>query len=201
MIGDPDVGRTDVLSRFTEGKVTGMELGEDTKSRVIDVDGKKVRLTLTDPAGQERFRTVTSSFYRKAHGVVIVYDITDDTSFNNCQHWLGEVTTYAKKKVIKGLLGNKSHEVDKRLVQPDTAKKFSDDHGFDVFFEVSAQEGSNIDDAFIALTRKMIATFGSETSTVGAKPTTDTLPQSGLTMVGENGKSASKPASTRRCIV
>jgi len=110
MIGDPEVGRTDVLFRFTDGHIpeNGLALGEDTKTKVISLkDGTKVKLIISDPAGQEKFRHVTSSFYRKAHGVVIVYDVTEESSFNNCEHWLGEVKKYGKSSICKCLVGNR----------------------------------------------------------------------------------------------
>lgn len=69
-----------------------------------------------DTAGQERFRTITSSYYRGAHGIIVVYDVTDVESFNNVKQWLHEITKYANENVNKLLVGNKSDLASKRAV-------------------------------------------------------------------------------------
>jgi Ras-related protein Rab-1A len=75
-----------------------------------------------DTAGQERFRTITSSYYRGAHGIIIVYDITDRESFDNVKQWLNEIDRYACENVNKLLVGNKSDLDSKRQVDTSEAK-------------------------------------------------------------------------------
>jgi len=88
----------------------------------VDLDGKTVKLQIWDTAGQERFRTITSSYYRGAHGIIIVYDITDAESFTNVKTWLTEIDRYASEGVNKLLVGNKSDMTAKRAVEYTTAK-------------------------------------------------------------------------------
>jgi Ras-related protein Rab-1A len=79
-----------------------------------------------DTAGQERFRTITSSYYRGAHGICVVYDVTDMDSFNNVKQWLQEIDRYATEGVNKLLVGNKSDMADKKVVEYTVAKVYWD---------------------------------------------------------------------------
>ena len=85
-----------------------------------------MKLQIWDTAGQERFRTITSSYYRGAHGIIVVYDVTDAESFNNVKQWLNEIDRYANENVNKLLVGNKSDLTAKRAVDYETAKAFAD---------------------------------------------------------------------------
>eukprot|EP01112_Ceratiomyxa_fruticulosa_P020670 TRINITY_DN711_c0_g1_i5.p1 TRINITY_DN711_c0_g1~~TRINITY_DN711_c0_g1_i5.p1 ORF type:complete len:146 (+),score=4.11 TRINITY_DN711_c0_g1_i5:240-677(+) len=82
IIGDSNVGKSSILLRFTESVFTDGPVqmtSVDFKSRSLRIDGVPVQLQIWDTAGQERFRTITSSFYRGAHGIIIVYDVTDQS--------------------------------------------------------------------------------------------------------------------------
>lgn len=75
-----------------------------------------------DTAGQERFRTITSSYYRGAHGIIVVYDCTDQETFNNLKQWLEEIDRYACDNVNKLLVGNKNDQTSKKAVEYEVAK-------------------------------------------------------------------------------
>ena len=111
------------------------------------MEGKTVKLQIWDTAGQERFRTITSSYYRGAHGIIIVYDVTDRQSFQNVEHWLKEIDKYATGNVNKLLVGNKSDLQSKKVVTYDEAKEFADKHGIK-FLETSAKNSHNVEQAF-----------------------------------------------------
>lgn len=109
-----------MLLRFTDDTFDEhiqSTIGVDFKVKHLQVDDKKVKLTIWDTAGQERFRTLTSSYYRGAHGVVLVYDVTRMDSFENLEQWLKEVQLYSPgngEAVIKLLVGNKC-DLDRKV--------------------------------------------------------------------------------------
>merc|ERR1719421_2186022 len=111
LIGDSGVGKSCLLLRFADDKWTDSyisTIGVDFKIRTIELDQKTIKLQIWDTAGQERFRTISSTYYRGAHGIIVVYDITNRQSFDNVQRWLTEIDKYARENVNKLLVGNKS---------------------------------------------------------------------------------------------
>jgi len=122
----------------------------DFKIRTIDLDGKTIKLQIWDTAGQERFRTITSSYYRGAHGIIVVYDCTDQESFNNVKQWLEEIDRYACDNVNKLLVGNKCDLTTKKVVDYTTAKEYADQLGIP-FLETSAKNATNVEQAFMTM--------------------------------------------------
>ena len=175
LIGDSGVGKSCLLLRFADDTYTESyisTIGVDFKIRTIQVEGKTIKLQIWDTAGQviivyrrlqlfvhslclqERFRTITSSYYRGAHGIIVVYDVTDQTSFNNVKQWLQEIDRYACDTVNKLLVGNKCDLVSQKVVDFHTAKEFADQLGIP-FLETSAKNSTNVEDAFLTMTREI----------------------------------------------
>lgn len=153
LIGDSGVGKSCLLLRFADDAYIESyisTIGVDFKIRTIEKDGKTIKLQIWDTAGQERFRTITSSYYRGAHGIIIVYDVTDQESFKNVKMWLAEIENFSTDKVNKLLIGNKSDLGDKRAVSYDTAKSFADEIGIP-FLETSAKDSTNVEQAFMTM--------------------------------------------------
>ncbi|XP_071722280.1 GTP-binding protein YPTM2-like [Rutidosis leptorrhynchoides] len=104
------------------------------------------RFLLWDTAGQERFRTITSSYYRGAHdGIIVVYDVTDQESFNNVKQWLNEIDRYASENVNKLLVGNKCDLTANKVVSTETAQVKTIFYSFKSF--------TNVEEAFMAMNR------------------------------------------------
>eukprot|EP00298_Acanthocystis_sp_HF-20_P026827 c4659_g1_i1.p1 GENE.c4659_g1_i1~~c4659_g1_i1.p1 ORF type:complete len:218 (+),score=54.31 c4659_g1_i1:1-654(+) len=155
LIGDSGVGKSCLLLRFADDTYTESyisTIGVDFKIRTIEIDGKTVKLQIWDTAGQERFRTITSSYYRGAHGIIVVYDVTDLESFNNVKNWLHEIERYAVEGVNKLLVGNKCDLVSKKQVETGLAKEFADSMSIS-FLETSAKTAQNVENAFITMAK------------------------------------------------
>lgn len=111
LIGDSGVGKSCLLLRFSDGSFTTSfitTIGIDFKIRTIELDGKRIKLQIWDTAGQERFRTITTAYYRGAMGILLVYDVTDEASFNNIRNWIRNIEQHASDNVNKILVGNKA---------------------------------------------------------------------------------------------
>jgi len=153
LIGDSGVGKSCLLLRFADDTYTESyisTIGVDFKIRTIQLDGKTIKLQIWDTAGQERFRTITSSYYRGAHGIIVVYDVTEMESFNNVKQWLHEIDRYASEGVNKLLVGNKSDLVTKKQVETQTAKDLADSLSIP-FLETSAKSATNVEQAFMTM--------------------------------------------------
>jgi Ras-related protein Rab-1A len=155
LIGDSGVGKSSILLRFTDdiySEAFISTIGVDFKIKTIEVDGKIIKLQIWDTAGQERFRTITSSYYRGAHGIIIVFDLTDIESFDNITQWLFEINRYSYKEVCKILVGNKSDLMDRRMVHggQDYAESLNIP-----YVETSAKTADNIDSLFYQLSKQI----------------------------------------------
>eukprot|EP00026_Physarum_polycephalum_P015506 Phypoly_transcript_16206.p1 GENE.Phypoly_transcript_16206~~Phypoly_transcript_16206.p1 ORF type:complete len:209 (+),score=30.27 Phypoly_transcript_16206:171-797(+) len=157
LIGDSGVGKSSILNRFVTGsydKPPQPTTNTDYQVHSINVEGKVVKLQVWDTAGQERFRTLTTSYFRGAHGILIVYDITNEDSFNNVAKWLQEIQNYTYDNLTILLAGNKVDLADKQLVASSTGKDFATQQHMQ-FIETSAKTGHNIDQSFAALATDM----------------------------------------------
>jgi len=172
LIGDSSVGKSCLLLRFADDSFVDTyisTIGVDFKIRTVDLNGKTVKLQIWDTAGQERFRTITSSYYRGAHGIIIVYDVTDMESFNNIKQWLSEIDRYASDNVCKLLVGNKCDLVDSKVVETEKAKAFADSLGIP-FIETSAKESINVEEAFLTMSSEIKKRMATQ-PTVERRPT------------------------------
>jgi Ras-related protein Rab-8A len=166
-------------------------IGIDFKIRTIELDGKRIKLQIVclafsplallsysqtppngkwDTAGQERFKTITTAYYRGAMGILLVYDVTDERTFNStsrtargrgCTHltflqdirtWYANIEQHASDGVNRILIGNKSDWIDKRAVTEEQGRQLADDLGIK-FMETSAKGGGGVEEAFFTLAR------------------------------------------------
>jgi len=155
LIGDSGVGKTCVLFRFAEDAFNSTfisTIGIDFKIRTIEMDGKKIKLQIWDTAGQERFRTITTAYYRGAMGIMLVYDITNEKSFDNIKNWIRNIEEHATSDVEKMVLGNKCDMNDRRQVSKERGEQLAIEYGIK-FMETSAKASINVEEAFLTLAR------------------------------------------------
>ncbi|CAL9062759.1 ras-related protein RIC1-like [Musa acuminata AAA Group] len=174
LIGDSGVGKSCLLLRFADDSYIESyisTIGVDFKIRTVEQDGKTIKLQIWDTAGQERFRTITSSYYRGAHGIIVVYDVTDQESFNNVKQWLNEIDRYASENVNKLLVGNKCDLTDNRAVSYEAGKAFADEIGIP-FLETSAKDATNVEKAFMTMAADIKNRMASQPAMNASKPTT-----------------------------
>ncbi|XP_073684695.1 ras-related protein Rab-37-like [Garra rufa] len=159
LVGDSGVGKTSLLVQFDQGKFIpgsfSATVGIGFTNKVLTVDELKVRLQIWDTAGQERFRSVTHAYYRDAQALLLLYDITSKSSFDNTRAWLTEIHEYAQDDVVIMLLGNKSDMASSRVIRREDGEKLAREYGV-IFLETSAKTGLNVDEAFMTVAKELV---------------------------------------------
>eukprot|EP01087_Luapelamoeba_hula_P017594 TRINITY_DN555_c0_g1_i1.p1 TRINITY_DN555_c0_g1~~TRINITY_DN555_c0_g1_i1.p1 ORF type:complete len:204 (-),score=31.88 TRINITY_DN555_c0_g1_i1:124-735(-) len=165
ILGNPNVGKTSLILRWAENKFDeeGPE-NVDTKTKSVKVGSKEVKLTVTDTAGQERFRTLTSSYYRNADAILVVYDITNEDSYTDVPAWVEEGQRYAVDSIMF-LVGNKTDLSGERVTDAAVAKEYAEQEELAFYMETSAKSNSNVDELFLAVAKKLEGSFGTEETT------------------------------------
>eukprot|EP00658_Telonema_sp_P-2_P073685 TRINITY_DN6279_c0_g1_i4.p1 TRINITY_DN6279_c0_g1~~TRINITY_DN6279_c0_g1_i4.p1 ORF type:complete len:208 (+),score=46.89 TRINITY_DN6279_c0_g1_i4:93-716(+) len=157
LIGDSGVGKSCLLLRYADNRYTESyisTLGVDFRMVTLELGGESIKLQIWDTAGQERFRTITSNYYRGANGIVIVFSVTEEESFNSVARWLAEIERNVGTSVHKILVGNKCDMVSKRKVQREVAEQFAHKYGIP-YVETSAKEGHNVQQVFNELSERI----------------------------------------------
>ena len=162
VIGESAVGKSCLLLRYTDDKFqeTFMTtIGVDFKTKHIEVNGQKVKLQIWDTAGQDRFRSITKAYYRGAHGILVVFDISRKDTFNQTKMWIDSIKEASTDPVDMILVGNKADL--ERAVTREEAEEMAQRYGIK-YFETSAKDNKGVNEAFmhlatIALEKKPVA--------------------------------------------
>ncbi|OII71560.1 RAS family protein Rab-6A [Cryptosporidium andersoni] len=156
-LGEQSVGKTSIITRFmydTFDNNYQATIGIDFLSKTLYLEDRTIRLQLWDTAGQERFRSLIPSYIRDSSVAVVVYDITNRSTYLNTTKWIEDVRNERGKDVIIALVGNKADLDDKRQVRYDEGEKLANDNDI-IFIETSAKNGYNIKSIF----RKLASTL------------------------------------------
>ena len=157
-IGESNVGKTSILRRFVENKFSKIHLstiGIDYRTKSLHVYGKDIKLKIWDTAGQERYHNITSQIYKGADGIMLVYDVTEETSFIKIKDWMEQIiTNIGGDEISIVLLGNKC-DVEERAITKERGQEMA--NSLKVFYyETSALNGMGINDAFEGLTKEIM---------------------------------------------
>ncbi|KAF7631165.1 Ras and EF-hand domain-containing protein [Meloidogyne graminicola] len=160
LVGDSAVGKTCVLHRFCYNRFKPLfsaTIGVDFTVKTMTLDDRIVALQLWDTAGQERFRSITKQYFRKADGVILMYDVTSETSFVNVRNWIESVRNGVDDGCILCLVGNKVDlypNEQSRTITFRHGKDLADEFGL-MFFETSAFTGQGIKDCMETISMRL----------------------------------------------
>ncbi|XP_056335016.1 EF-hand calcium-binding domain-containing protein 4B [Danio aesculapii] len=155
LVGNSSVGKTSLLRRFCDDcfhSGTCATVGIDYSVKTLSVDNSQIALQMWDTAGQERYRSITKQFFRKADGVVVVYDITNEQTFTAVRQWLASVQEGAGEGIPIMLLGNKTDLDSQRVIPLGLGEKLAKDFQL-MFYECSAFSNHNVTDSMIHMAR------------------------------------------------
>ena len=153
-LGDSLVGKSNMIYRFTENKYSGellTSIGFDIKTKIIKIMNKNILVKIYDTAGQERFNAITTSLFQKIQGIILVYDISNEESFNNINFWISQINdNFLNIKCI--LAGNKCDLKNERIISKKEGENFAKKNNFK-FFETSSKTGHNVNEIIYEIVR------------------------------------------------
>eukprot|EP00689_Sawyeria_marylandensis_P002480 EC823893.1.p1 GENE.EC823893.1~~EC823893.1.p1 ORF type:complete len:218 (+),score=91.23 EC823893.1:24-677(+) len=166
LIGNSGVGKSCLLLRFCDpnykfSNTFVSTIGIDFRLKTVEVNNQKINLQIWDTAGQERFQTITRKYYQGAHGIILVFDVTDKNSLDSVKHWMKSIEENSKEAVKVNLVGNKC---DLRDSQPENTSYVSNKQGKQMaddcklnYFETSAKTGAGINECFQNLAQSILS--------------------------------------------
>ncbi len=155
--GDPMVGKTSTILRFTESAFDRKyipSIGINVKDKIIRVKKSSIQLVIWDIAGQSKFETMRSAFYKGARGVLLVFDLTNPKSFNDLRNWYKDINKHVHigEQLIGFILGNKSDKVEERKITKKEATSLANELNLE-YIETSALTGDNIKESFYKMAK------------------------------------------------
>ena len=157
IVGDINVGKSCIMLQFSSNQFREeheLTIGVEFAIKFLEIKNKNIKIQVWDTAGEEAFQSITKSYYRNAIGALLVYDITKKSSFEHLQKWLDSVKENSSKNIKIILIGNKIDLEDKREVTFQEGEEFAKNNGL-FFFETSAKNFKNINEAFNKLTEEI----------------------------------------------
>uniref|UniRef100_A0A914CRE4 Ras-related protein Rab-25 n=1 Tax=Acrobeloides nanus TaxID=290746 RepID=A0A914CRE4_9BILA len=157
LVGDMGVGKSNLLLRYTRDSFSlnkESTIGVEFDIKKIQVDDKTIKIQLWDTAGSERYKAIVPTYYRRALGALIIYDITRYDSFKNVSRWLAELKDHSSPNIVITLIGNKFDLESVRRVPVEEGARFAKENGL-MFLETSALDSTNVELAFEKLVKEI----------------------------------------------
>lgn len=161
VIGDAGVGKSCLILQYVDRLFTQSfisTLGVDHKQKIEQLGNTRIKVEVWDTVGQERFRTITSSYYKGASGILVVFDITTKSSFEHVNTWLEEIESFACPTHVKALIGNKTDLDASRAVSTQEAEEFAQAKGM-LYFETTATEHDSTSRPFVEVVSTILETL------------------------------------------
>ncbi len=164
LLGDSMVGKTSFLVQYTENKFTENPIstvGLDYKIKSVKLHNDKViNLQIWDTAGQDKFRSITQNYYKGAHAIILMYDITSIRTFTNIRNWISSIRNSSDENIKILLIGNKIDLEEFREVKKVDGEKMANEFNLS-FFEVSAKKNINLEDSIAKICKIIYDAFES----------------------------------------
>ena len=166
LLGDSGVGKSSILLRYTKNQFTAdmrSTIGVEFGIKYLTLDNLQLKVQIWDTAGMERYRSITSAYYKGAKGVIVVYDICRKVSFDNIDKWIDDFKSKADEDAVILIIGNKSDLQDKREVNTEEVKLKAEKNKM-AFMETSAKNNENVSKAFLQLFKEIIKMYKEKNS-------------------------------------
>ena len=158
-LGDSGVGKTNFIFRFIDDKFSlnyFSTYGIDAKFKNVKLDnGCEIKFKIFDTAGQERFKSISTNYIKKANGILLMYDITDKGSFENIGNWMETIKENSGNKMSLVLVATKSDLNSERVISAEEGEKLAKEYGIK-FFETSSKDNINITEVFYEIAEQII---------------------------------------------
>ncbi|KAF1388330.1 hypothetical protein PFLUV_G00089080 [Perca fluviatilis] len=190
LIGESGVGKSNLLSRFTKNEFnhdSRTTIGVEFSTRTVQLSGFTIKAQIWDTAGLERYRAITSAYYRGAVGALLVYDITKHLTYESVERWLKELYDHADPHIVVMLVGNKTDLESERSVPNEEAKDYAEKNGL-LYLETSALESTNVE-----------AAFNTVLSEIHRKVSSKEVVRGSISAVSLNSSSAENTEEKRTC--
>ncbi|XP_023946372.1 ras-related protein Rab-21 [Bicyclus anynana] len=167
LLGEGCVGKTSILLRYIEDKFNDKHLTTlqaTFLNKKLNINGKRINLSIWDTAGQEKFHALGPIYYRNSNGAILVYDITDEDSFGKVKNWVKELKKMLGSDIVLVIAGNKIDLEHERMVPLDEAESYAEMVGAKHFY-TSAKLNQGVEELFLELTREMAERFEKNSQT------------------------------------
>ena len=159
LLGDSTVGKTCFLLRYTDNTFLDLHMstiGLDYRLKTMILDNQRiVKVQLWDTAGQDKYRAITRNYYRGAHGIILLYDVTNEKTYDNIKKWITSIKEEISDQICIVLIANKIDNVQERKVNKEKGEKLAETYGIKLF-ECSAKTGEGVNESVFYLVEKIV---------------------------------------------